>query len=462
MQSGSFSTPMLVRKWRQRPIWLVPMYYAWTSLVFGLILPRLEHAYGTRYASYLAGYGLSLSVTSTQALLSAVTSGMMALTAIVFSVAYITVQFNSIAYSPRLALMFARDPKLFHSFGIFIATFLYALITLAWVDRGGSGTVPLLSVLLVGVLVTISMFLFTRLVRGVSDMQVTNTLHSVGDRGRDVIQEMFNRLEEKGRPTKRTAPAQDVVPGPVTQSLRYHGKPRAIAELDAGALVRLAEAADGLIVMDCAVGDSLVDDSLLLRVHDGKHQIPERELMQAIDLRRERTFEQDPKYPIRLLVDIAIKALSAAVNDPTTAVQALDQIEDLLRRLARMELDAGYAYDAKGVLRLIFPMPSWEDYLRLSFDEIRRYGAGSVQVVRRLRSALAGIEESLTIEARITAVRQYTMQIDWSVTRSDLDPEDRAVASQQDRQGLGLSRKPAPPKPVAAEPLQPVKAAGAT
>ena len=115
--------------------------------------------------------------------------------------------------------------------------------------------------------------------------------------------------------------------------------------------------------------------------------------MRAIHLALERTSEQDPKYPIRLLVDIAIKALSPAINDPTTAVQAIDQIEDLLRRLGRLDLDAGYASDANVVLRLVFPMPTWEDYLTLAFDEIRQYGANSVQVMRRLRSALTGLAD---------------------------------------------------------------------
>ena len=102
--------------------------------------------------------------------------------------------------------------------------------------------------------------------------------------------------------------------------------------------------------------------------------LPEQALLRAVQVGRERTFEQDPKYPMRLLVDIAIKALSPAINDPTTAVQAIDQIEDLLRRLGG-ELDAGGVADAQGVLRLVFPTPTWEDYLALAFDEIRQYGA---------------------------------------------------------------------------------------
>ena len=98
--------------------------------------------------------------------------------------------------------------------------------------------------------------------------------------------------------------------------------------------------------MACGVGDTVVKDTLVLRIYGAKSQLSESELMAAIHLGKERTFEQDPKYPIRLLVDVAIKALSPAINDPTTAVQTIDQLEDLLLRLGEWELEAGYAKDA--------------------------------------------------------------------------------------------------------------------
>jgi uncharacterized membrane protein len=169
--------------------------------------------------------------------------------------------------------------------------------------------------------------------------------------------------------------------------------------------------------------------------------MPESDLLQAIHFGFQRTSEQDPKYPVRMLVDIAIKALSPAINDPTTAVQAIDQIEDLLRRLGGHDLDAGYACDADGNLRLIFPMPSWEDYLALAFDEIRHYGAASVQVVRRLRSALVGLADSVTGDTRIGAVQRYLQKLDLTIDRSMLTADDQETARQEDRQGLGLSRR---------------------
>lgn len=418
------------------PLWLIPMVYVGASVVCGLLLPRLEQM-------YLSSYTLGLSVASAQAYLSAAASGMMALTGIVFAMAFVMVQFSAIAYSPRLVLWFARDKVLFHSLGAFAATFLYALFTLAWVDRGGSGTVPLFSNLLVAIMLIFSMLLFSRLVQRLTDLQITSVLRLIGNNGRAVIRDMFERADRRPAVEWNAGiePAEGKWFGPVSHTLVYSGDPRAITRLDVDALVRQAQQNEAIIVLACAVGDSLVEGSLVLRVHGAKGVLAEKDLMRAIHLGAERTFEQDPKYPIRLLVDIAIKALSPAINDPTTAVQAIDQIEDLLRRLARHDLHADFARDVNGALRVVVPMPTWDDYLALAFDEIRQFGTSSIQVMRRLRAALVGLAESTTIAGHDEAVLRYLKHLDFVIEHSALDSEDRAMALQEDRQGLGLSHR---------------------
>lgn len=418
------------------PLWLIPMIYVAGSVVCGLALPRIEQA-------YLPSYTFNLSVASAQACLSAAASGMMALTGVVFAMAFVMVQFSAIAYSPRLVLWFARDRVLFHSLGAFAATFIYALFTLAWIDRGRSGTVPLFSTLLVAVMLVYSMLLFARLVQRLTDLQITSVLQLVGDKGREVIRDMFRRLDERPAAEWKRGieSAEGARFGPVSQTLVYSGRPRTIAELNTDALVRQARQSGAVIVLACAVGDTLVDGSIVLRVHGAEGKLAEKDVMRAVHLDIERTFRQDPKYPIRLLVDIAIKALSPAINDPTTAVQAIDQIEDLLRRLVRRDLDAGFARDSDGVLRLVVPMPTWDDYLTLAFDEIRQFGMSSIQVMRRLRAALTGLAESTTIAGRAEAVRRYLKHLDLVIERSSLDSEDKVKALQEDPQGLGLSRR---------------------
>jgi uncharacterized membrane protein len=274
-----------------------------------------------------------------------------------------------------------------------------------------------------------------------SDLQITSVLQLTGDKGREVIRDLYARRQGKPSAWQHTETRiAGTQLGPIAQALKYSGEPRTVASLNIRALVEQARRADAVIVMNCAVGDTLVDGSSLLQVHGAKGPLPEKMLMRAIRRERERTFEQDPKYPIRLLVDIAIKALSPAINDPTTAVQTIDQIEDLLRRLGEHDLDVGYACDASGVVRLVFPMPTWQDYLALAFDEIRQYGATSVQVMRRMRAALLGLVDSLPSAERIEAVRQYLAHLDFVIEHSPLDAKDREMAHQEDRQGLGLSR----------------------
>jgi uncharacterized membrane protein len=418
------------------PLWLIPLLYVAMSVICGLTLPRLEHA-------YLASYTLGISVASGQAFFSAVASGMIAVTSIVFSIAFVMVQFSAIAYSPRLVLLFARDPMLFHSLGVFVATFFYSLATLLWVDRDGAGTVPLFSGWLVGGLLILSMLFFSRLVKRLSDLQITNVLHVIGNIGRKVIREMFQRLDDASDVQSRveTGIYENAQLCPATQTVKYSGEPRTIVKFNIDALILMGRRAGAIIVMECAVGETLIEDTPMLRVHGASAPISERELKRAIHLAIERTSEQDAKYPIRLLVDIAIKALSPAINDPTTAVQAIDQIEDLLRRLGRRQLDAGYARDATGELRLIVPMPTWEDYLTLAFDEIRQYGASSVQIMRRLRSALIGIAESMPGGERVAAVQRYLEHLDMAIRRSSLDADDQEKARLEDRQGLGMSRR---------------------
>lgn len=414
------------------PLWMIPMSYALASVVGAFTLPRLE-------ATLLPAFTATVSVASAQSFLATVASGMMALTGIVFSIAFVMVQFSAIAYSPRLVQWLGRDKVLFHAMGVFIATFTYSLATLAWIDRGGSGQVPFASMWLVILLVIASMFLFALLVQRIASLSISNVLHFIGARGRTVIRETFPRGADVAAVIDAAEAARGDL-GPVTQTLHYQGKPRSIARFDIQALVGQASQADAVIVLESAVGDTLVEETVILRVHGARTALAERPLLKAVHLSDDRTFEQDPKYPLRLLVDIAIKALSPAINDPTTAVQAIDQIEDLLRRMAKCRLDAGYVRDAGGRLRLVFPMPTWLDYLALSFDEIRFYGADSVQVMRRLRSALTGLLESVTSPSRAAAVRSYLGHLDRMVAGSRMDADDKAMALREDRQGLGLSR----------------------
>ncbi len=122
---------------------------------------------------------------------SAIASGMIALTGIVFSLAFVMVQFSATAYSPRLVLWVARDPWCRTAWACSSATFLYALILMAWIDREASGKVPLISGWLVIGLLAASMGMFIALIERIGSLQVNRMLIFTGDQGRKAIEELY-------------------------------------------------------------------------------------------------------------------------------------------------------------------------------------------------------------------------------------------------------------------------------
>jgi uncharacterized membrane protein len=404
------------------------MVYATAALVSGITVARLANV-------FLPAVVSTVSANAAIGIYSAIASGMLALTGIVFSLTFVMVQFSATAYSPRLVLWIARDPIISHATGVFTATFLYALVSLAWVDRGGTGRVPLLGIVLVTALLVLSIIMFIGLIQRVSMLQVTRMLVFTGDHGRKIIENLYPPFDTPASPI-----STEICQAPTLQTLFHHGHPRMVQAVDVPALVHIASDAGAVIELAVAVGDAVLESTPILRVRGGVGPLPEAVLGSAIELGGERTFEQDPKYAIRLLVDIAIKALSPAVNDPTTAVQALDQIEDLLLRLGRRRLEIGAFRDAGGKLRVLIVFPSWEDFLLLAFDEIRFYGANSVQVMRRMMALISEMVSVLPPE-RHPALKYWQRRLQSTIERSFGDMEDKLDASAEDRQGLGISRQ---------------------
>src|SRR5262249_39482916 len=238
-----------------------------------------------------------------------------------------------------------------------------------------------------------SMAMFISLIHRIGLLQINRMLIFTGDQGRKIIATLYPPIETR---ISLSVPETDQMPS--TQTIFHHGTPRLVQSVDVPALMDLATRTGSIIEILAAVGDCVFHSTPILRVLGDKRLVPENDLLQAIELGGERTFEQDPKYAIRLLVDIAIKALSPAVNDPTTAVQALDQIEDLLLRLGNRRLEIGTFRDSGGKLRVLIPFPSWEDFLLLAFDEIRFYGASSIQVMRRMKAVVSELISALPQE----------------------------------------------------------------
>jgi len=188
-----------------------------------------------------------------------------------------------------------------------------------------------------------------------------------------------------------------------------------------------------VLVLRAPVGTYLHRGELLATAFGGSP--PETaEVLRALDCLAVRTLYQDPRYGLRQLVDIASKALSPAINDPTTAVQSLDRIHGLLRAIADRPDPTGCFVDGAGAVRLVVPVPGWDRIVELAFTEVCVYGAGAPQVSRKLFAIFEDLIACVAPERRpiIETQRAWLQE---EVVRHHVVPLDRALSP--DPMGLG-------------------------
>jgi uncharacterized membrane protein len=215
-----------------------------------------------------------------------------------------------------------------------------------------------------------------------------------------------------------------------------------VQAFDEAGLAEMARQAGSVVELVPQTGDFLADADPLFRLYgNGAANLDERALRRSVALGAERTLKQDPAFGFRILVDIASKALSPAINDPTTGTLAVDQIEHLLGFLGSRSLGDGIVRDAAGEGRLVYRTPTWEDFVTLAVTEIRLYGATSPQVTRRLQALFEHLVRVLP-EERSVAIRQEMALLHQTIDQTFSDPRDRTLALTSDQQGFGSRLRP--------------------
>ena len=418
-----------LRSYVSGSMWLVPLF----SVLIYLVLHRLVHAVGEwlvdRGWAHESVSFLGLSVSGARSLLETVVTMNLSFLVFTFGSLLVAIQVAGGQYTPRIiATTLLRDNAIRVVVGVFVLTLLFALRALTRIDD----TVNQLDVFVTGLLglVSVMVFLFlidyaARLLRPVS------LVKRIGSFGIDVIESVYPATGggPRAMPQATALPA----PGRVVLHLRRSGVLLAVNQTG---LVKLARDAEGIVELVPQIGDFLAVGEPLFRLYGGATGIDDDQLRAAVALGSERTMEQDPTFAFRILVDIALKALSAAINDPTTAVMAIDQLHRLLRMVGLRELRDEELRDEAGALRVVYVTPDWEDYVQLTCTEIRHCGATSIQIVRRMRSMLEHIMRVLP-EHRHAELRRELELLDRTIDQSFAFPEDRALARIGDSQGLG-------------------------
>ncbi|MFJ3838961.1 DUF2254 domain-containing protein [Streptomyces sp. NPDC090054] len=422
----SWSVRFRLRQHAKASLWIVPLI----GLALGAVFA--EWTAGIDGADLLPG-DWRYSATTASSVLSSVVGAMVALLGFVVTIGVLVIQQATGTLSPRYMRLWYRDRLQKAVLATFTGTFAYAFSLLRKIEPN---SVPNLGVTLSGVAVSLSLLLLLiYLNRFTHNLRPVAIADIVGRLGQKV---MFHGTEHIRR-TRAPAGAYPPSAAPVTHVRT--GRGGVLQAFDVAGLIRSAARHDCVFTLCHHIGDFVPPGATLVEVHGTKQSPDPRHTAGHIALGTERTIEQDPAFALRILVDIAIRALSPAVNDPTTAVQALNHIDTFLHAIGRAQLCNQYVLaDAHGRPRLVIPGRNWDDYLQLGVTEIREYGATSLQVCRRLRALLEDLLHTQPTD-RLSAVHAELILLDEAVQRNFTDPIRRAQAQTPDRQGIGSGRR---------------------
>ncbi|MCX4776646.1 DUF2254 family protein [Streptomyces sp. NBC_01264] len=330
--------------------------------------------------------------------------GVISLVSIIYSMLFLVIQFSASTFTPRLGL-FRDDPIVWRTFAFTVGVFVFSIVSgLAIGARRTAVSTLVPGTAMVLTLVALS-FMRTLQTRAFLSIQLGHSLTAIATRAHRLFDELYVRPYDPGTATATDPPP----PQAPTSAVRWSGPAVVVQRIDVRALVALAERHDCSLTFLVAPGATVSQGMTLAGVTGG--ELPEEVLRGHLEAGVERTFDQDPDLPFRLLADIALRALSPAINDPATAAESLDRLEDLLTRLSGRDLGIGRFADGSGRLRVTIPVPDWERYVRTAVDDLLFSAADSPMALRRMRDLLGRLAERVP-ESRRAVVRERLQWVD--------------------------------------------------
>lgn len=351
----------------------------------------------------------SAGVDGARAMLQAIAGSIITVAGVVFSITIVALQLTSTQFSPRVLRNFLRDRSTQWVLGSFMGTFTYTLLVLRSIrseDESAAAFVPAFAISGALVLTFISLGMLIYFIHHISvRIQVTSIVASVADDSLETLQRLAHRWGEDedrawqpaAEPTGPTVPPSgglSIADTRASETLLPARESGYLQFVDIGALVAAASEAQGRLRLLIAPGVWLQEGVPCAAFKAEADTEVDRDLLrdalaEGLGVGHERSMSEDVAFGIQQLVDIAIKALSPSINDPTTAINCVDRLVQILVA-AGTSSDAPRAFaDAEGRLRLEVPFPSFDELCDLSFDQVRHDGRTAPAVVIHLARALS-------------------------------------------------------------------------
>jgi len=326
-----------------------------------------------------------------QAILGDIAASIMTVVSIVFAILLMTLTLASMQFSPRIIVSFVQDRVTQWTLGIFLGTFSYCMAALPtarslprpFAPVATTSGAMLLALTCVGWL----LFFIHHISQSIS---VSHIVDRIAAETESVIDGMMPWPHASGRVE---AGAVDFSAWDMPLASETSGY---IRYIDTGKLLSLASAFHVKVRVLRRVGHFIPEGAPLFLVYKGDRLTPENraELMGAVDLGPSRTLQQDVEFGVLQIVDIGLKAISPAVNDPSTGVTCVDQLSRILIRFASREPAPTLLYDPPSVVRVSIAWIHFDQLLVSAFEQIRLYSSTDLAVSLRMLRALGDIAAS--------------------------------------------------------------------
>jgi uncharacterized membrane protein len=374
--------------WRTQ-LWPMPALGVLAAAALGVWLPAVDARATDSFPDALTGYLFSGGPEAARTVLSVIAGSLITVTSLTFSLTVVTLQLASSQFSPRLLRTFTRDRVVHATLALLLSTFTYALAVLRTVRAtidSPQAFVPQISVTVAFLLCLSSVLgLVAFLAHLARQLRVESLLKDVHAETSEVMSMLLTRSSAQDR---------DVAPpaAPPSATPLLARRSGFLTSTDERALASAAVDADAVVSIERLPGDILVAGTPLGSVWhaDGTPldesavaELGER-VSKAVRTGFERTAAEDIAFGLRQLVDVAVKALSPGINDPTTAVHALGHVSALLCEAAKHDLGSRVVRDDHGRVRVVLRRPDLRTLLDLALTQPRRYGAGDPEVFARL------------------------------------------------------------------------------
>lgn len=363
--------------------------------------------------------------------LSTVAGAMITVAGVIFSVTVVALTLASQQFGPRLLRNFMQDRGNQVVLGTFISIHLFCLIVLRAVrGEDAGGFVPHLSVSIALALALVAAGVLIYFFHHVtSSIRASSVIAKVAFELDQTIDRLFPEcVRQPGPSSDRSLPAPDPFPDDhIRGSIQIHSVENGYLQLvETEALVSLAARHDFTIRLDCRPGDFVTNGTAIATIFPTAHLPGEvKEVVNdSFVLGDERTVVQDVLFPAQQLTEIAIRALSPSMNDPSTALACIDRLGAAFIRLGRRTIPSPYRYDDECRLRLIIYPVSLADLIEKTISPIRQYGHTGVPVVNRLLDTCALVIPHLTDSDALTTLEQQVIAIEeglWSSLPQQLD-----------------------------------------